>query len=247
MIIKCKANNEIFNINGENIFNDVPPLNINDRTYLPIRFIAEQMGMYVDYNATTQIVTISDIKSRFNTLDEAAIDFGMYANCASIARFQEFGAYAYQDRDGYYWDDVALGTPEQQQVIIDATKARKCCAILHTHGGTAGGASCNNFSTGDKKTARKYKKPMFMCSPVGDQWRFDYDKGNGGSVTHIATAPIDWKHEAFCTSVGSVDYNSSKEVFLKYFNGQYKPIADHIKQGYIFDYYNQMFLNGDLY
>ena len=89
MIIKCKAINEIFNINGEDIFNDVPPLNINDRTYLPVRFIAEQMGMYVDYNATTQIVTISDIKSRFNTLDEAAIDFGMSANCASIARFQQ--------------------------------------------------------------------------------------------------------------------------------------------------------------
>ena len=88
---------------------------------------------------------------------------------------------------------------------------------------------------------------MFMCSPVGDQWRFDYDKGNGGSVTHIGTAPIDWKHEVFCKSVGSVDYCSSKENFLKYFNGQYKSIADHIKQGYIFDYYNQMFLNEDLY
>lgn len=247
MIIKCKANDKIFEVNGEGIFNDVPPLNINDRTYLPIRFIAEQMGMYIDYNVTTKVVTVSDVKTRFNNLNEAAIDFGMYTNCASIARFQEFGAYIYQDEDGYYWDDVTLGTPEHQQVIIDATKARKCCAILHTHGGTAGGASCNNFSTGDKNIARKYKKPMFMCSPIGDQWRFDYDKGNGGKVTQIGYAPIDWKFENFCTSLGKRNYETAKNDFINYFGGKYKPIADEFENGYIFDYYNQMFLHNHLY
>ncbi len=247
MQIKCKAGSNIFEVNGVSVTNDVAPFEKNDRTFLPIRFIAENMGLYVGYDDKTGIVTVSDVKTHFDTVDKCAIDFGMYANCASIARFQEFGAYIYQDSNGYYWDDVALGTPEQQQVIIDANKARKCCAILHTHGGTAGSSEGNHFSTGDKKTAKKYKKPIFMCSPVGDQWRFDYDKGRGGSVTHIAAAPIDWKHEDFCKSVVNVDYYSSKEAFLKYFSGRYKPIANHIKQGYIFDYYNQMFLNNESY
>lgn len=247
MIIKCKANELGFNVDGKVITNDVAPIEHNDRTFLPIRFIAEQFGWLVNYDAISRIVTIADIKTRFNTIDETAIDFGMYANCTSIARFQEFGAYVYKDNDGYYWADVKLGTPERQQVIIDATKARKCCAILHTHGGTAGGASCNNFSTGDKKTAKKYKKPMYMCSPVGDQWRYDYDKGNGGTVTKIGEAPIDWKFENFCISVGSKSYSESKTNFLDYFNGRYRPLGTSVPCGYIFDYYNQMFLLGDKY
>lgn len=247
MEIKCKANNRNFNIDGKNVTNDVAPIEYNDRTFLPIRFVAEQFGWLVNYNDTSHVITISDVKTRFNTMNEAAIDFGMYANCASIARFQEFGAYLYQDDDGYYWSDVALGTPEQQQVIIDSTKARKCCAILHTHGGTAGGASCNNFSTGDKKTAKKYGKPMFMCSPVGEQWRYDCDLGNGGKVTHIGFAPIDWKFENFCIGINKRNYDTSKKEFLEYFNGKYRPLANYIRNGYIFDYYNNMFLLGDKY
>lgn len=36
-------------MNGASVTNDVAPLEKNDRTFLPIRFIAENMGLYVDY------------------------------------------------------------------------------------------------------------------------------------------------------------------------------------------------------
>ncbi len=86
-----------------------------------------------------------------------------------------------------------------------------------------------------------------MCSPVGEQWRFDYDKGNGGKVTQIGYAPIDWKFENFCTSLGKRNYETTKNDFINYFKGKYKPIADEFEKGYVFDYYNRMFLAGDLY
>ena len=44
---------------GEKITNDVAPVVKNDRTMLPIRFIAEALGAKVGWNATEQIVTVT--------------------------------------------------------------------------------------------------------------------------------------------------------------------------------------------
>lgn len=40
---------------------------------------------------------------------------------------------------------------------------------------------------------------------------------------------------------------AAKTDFLNYFGGKYRPIADDCKFGYIFDYYNFMFLSGEEY
>lgn len=247
VIIKCKAYDRKFNVNGTDVECDVPPLEFNDRTYLPIRFIAENMGLYVGYNVKNSVVTVANRKKYFDTADDCALNFGMYANCASIALYRETAAYLYKDENGYFWGDAHMGGKDNQNVTINAVCARKCVAILHTHGGSAGGAANNHFSTGDKKVGRKYEKPIYMCSPVGEQWRFDYDKGNGGKVTQIGYAPIDWKFENFCTSLGKRNYETAKNDFINYFKGKYKPITDEFENGYIFDYYNQMFLNNESY
>ena len=246
MQIKCKAGSNIFEVNGENITNDVAPFEKNDRTFLPIRFIAENMGMYVDYEEKSGIVTVSDVKTHFDTVDKCAVNFGMYANCASIAMYKELGAYVFEDENGYYWDGLEIGQKDRQELYIDSALARKCKAILHTHGGTAGGAANNHFSTGDKKAAKKYDKPIYMCSPVGEQWCFT-PNNTGGEVRKICIAPIDWKHEKFVTDLGYRNYETAKNDFLKYFGGRYKSIADDFKFGYTLDFYNRMFLAGDLY
>lgn len=247
MQIKCKAGSNIFEVNGENITNDVAPFEKNDRTFLPIRFIAENMGFYVDYDDKTGIVTVANRKKYFNTVDECAIDFGMYANCASIALYREFGAYVFEDENGYYWDGLEIGKKDMQNVSTNADYARACVAMLHTHSGTAGGASNNHFSTADQKIASKFKKPIYLCSPVGEQLRYEPDVGRGGRVTCVGYAPIDWKHEDFCTDLGYRNYETAKNDFLSYFGGKYRPIADSCKFGYIFDYYNYMFLNNENY
>ena len=45
-------------LDGEIVILDVAPIIINDRTYLPIRFIAEGFGWDVNWNESTQEVTI---------------------------------------------------------------------------------------------------------------------------------------------------------------------------------------------
>lgn len=234
-------------MNGANITNDTAPIEKNDRTFLPIRFIAENMGMYVDYEEKSGIVTVSDVKTHFDTVDKCAANFGMYANCASIAMYKELGAYVFEDENGYYWDGLKIGQKDRQELCIDSALARKCKAILHTHGGTAGGAANNHFSTGDKKAAKKYDKPIYMCSPVGEQLKYEPDVGKGGKTTCVGFAPIDWKHEKFVTDLGYRSYETAKTDFLNYFGGRYRPIAGDCKFGYIFDYYNFMFLNGEKY
>lgn len=247
MRINLKSNNKTFMVDGKPVTNDVAPFEKDNRTFVPIRFIAENMGLYVDYDDKTGIVTIANRKKYFNTVDECAIDFGMYANCASIALYREFGAYVFEDENGYYWDGLEIGKKDMQNVAINEIFARKCIAILHTHGGTAGGASNNHFSTGDKKIASKYKKPIYLCSPVGEQLKYEPNVGRGGKTTRVGFAAIDWKYENFCTELGYRNYETAKTDFLSYFGGKYRPVVDDCKFGYMFDYYNQMFLANDKY
>ena len=247
MQIKCKAGSNILEVDGANITIVVAPIEKNDRTFLPIRFIAENMGLYVDYDGKTGIVTVADRKKYFDTVDECAVDFGMYANCASIALYREFGAYVFEDENGYYWGGLEIGKKDAQNVVTNTTYAGKCTANLHTHGATAGGASSNHFSIGDQKIAKKYKKPIYLCSPVGEQLKYEPDVGKGGRTTRVGFAPIDWKHEKFVTDLGYRSYETAKTDFLNYFGGRYRPIAGDCKFGYIFDYYNFMFLSGEEY
>ena len=233
-------------VDGKPVTNDVAPFEKDDRTFVPIRFIAETMGFFVDYDEVSKVVTISDTKPYFNTIDECALDFGMYTNCASIALYRELGAYVFKNDKGYYWTGLKIGKKDRQELYIDANLARQSVAILHTHGGTAGGAANNHFSTGDKKVSKKYSKPIYMCSPVGEQWCYT-PNNHGGEVNHIGFAPIDWKFEDFCKSINKRDYNMSKELFCNYFSGKYKYIADVMPGGYILDYYNRMFLANDKY
>ncbi len=51
-------------VNGETVTNDVAPVIVNDRTMLPIRFVAETFGATVEWNETTRAVnvTLGDVK-----------------------------------------------------------------------------------------------------------------------------------------------------------------------------------------
>lgn len=46
-------------VNGETITLDYPAFIENDRTYTPIRFIAEKLVSTVDWNPDSQIITIT--------------------------------------------------------------------------------------------------------------------------------------------------------------------------------------------
>lgn len=52
-------------INGQVVESDQPPLLIDNRTFVPIRVIAENLGAKVDYNQEDRIVTIRRDKTNF--------------------------------------------------------------------------------------------------------------------------------------------------------------------------------------
>lgn len=59
--IELQINNSRAYLNGEEKEIEVPPVIINGRTMLPIRFIAESFGFNVDWNSTEQIITINKL------------------------------------------------------------------------------------------------------------------------------------------------------------------------------------------
>ena len=86
-IIILTINSKIADLNGKSIENDVAPIIVNDRTMMPIRFIAETLGAKVTWNEPRRTVTIKDgsrnivihidsdiayIDGEVNTLDSAA-------------------------------------------------------------------------------------------------------------------------------------------------------------------------------
>mgnify|MGYP000688932337 FL=1 len=62
--------NNIVQIDTEN--SDVTPIIVDDRTLVPVRFIAESLGMDVGYNDSTRAVTLSGNGYKVNmTLDKS--------------------------------------------------------------------------------------------------------------------------------------------------------------------------------
>lgn len=71
--ISMQIGNNTATVNGENVLLDSAPTIINDRTMLPIRFIAETLGFDVIWNGQNQNITIKDISGmniHYKTDDE---------------------------------------------------------------------------------------------------------------------------------------------------------------------------------
>lgn len=57
-VIKLQIGSNVMTVNGVSFTMDVPALEKNGRTMLPIRFVAQALGAAVDYDAATQTVTV---------------------------------------------------------------------------------------------------------------------------------------------------------------------------------------------
>jgi len=56
--ISFQIGNPIATANGKDIEIDYPPFIKNNHTYLPLRFVCENLGSSVEYEAITQTITI---------------------------------------------------------------------------------------------------------------------------------------------------------------------------------------------
>lgn len=58
--ISLIINSDTADVDGESIALDIPARIVNDRTYIPLRFISENMGASVDWDENTHLITINE-------------------------------------------------------------------------------------------------------------------------------------------------------------------------------------------
>lgn len=232
-MIRMKANDKNIEVDGKIIKNDVPPLNINDRTYVPIRFVAENMGLNVDWNEETEVVTIYRRRKHFDTMDDCAYDWAMHFNAASIGLYKEFGGIIYKDDEGYYWGGTFIGN--DKEVYWSIPKVREGVAFIHSHGG--GKPSLTDaMSRQDKQMASKMQRPHYMVDSGGNLYVLD-PFGNNKQTKVREGLPVDCQY---------VDMTQSRLNMCVYFNNNYQDLCEY-DIGYIADYYNKMYMRGEKY
>lgn len=245
MEIKLRINSKHITVDGATLQNDVAPTILNDRTMVPLRVIAELLGYNVTWDPKEKEVTVFDRVKYFKTVDDCAIDFYMCFNAMSIGIFREMGATVKKCDKGFYWTGVCIGNPEDvPEYKFDFDGA---VAILHTHGGS-GGAK-NTISPKDRALAKKRKMPIYMCSPVGQCWKYYPDDErklkSSATVLFYDKAPVDLRCLEHLEKEGYKGLAKNIIEFKKYFP-KYYDLKDE-PYGHIADYYNKMFAKGEVY
>lgn len=233
-MIKLTINSKKVIVDDKELYMDVVPFLQNQRTYVPVRFVAEGLGYNVDWNDKTREVTIYGRRKYFDTVEDCAYDWGMHFNAPSIALFKEFGSIIYESEKGYYWDKVKIGN--DKEVYWDIQKVREGVAFIHSHSGGKPSLT-DNMSQGDQYSAKKCQRPLYMVdsggqlhvmNPLAENVRDRYQKKLRDGL------PVDGKY---------VDITEAAENMKRYFNNNYHDLSD-IDVGYICDYYNKMFMKG---
>lgn len=230
-MIELKIGNNSMLINGIYKPMDVAPFIQNDRTFVPIRFVAEGLGYNVDWDDLTKEVTIYGRRKYFETVDEAAFDWAMHWNAMSIAIFKELGGIIYKDEKGYYWDEVKVG--QDKAVYWNREKVKKGVAFIHSHSGGQHG-STNAMSFEDYNAAEKFNRPFYMVDSGGCLYVHD-PNGTGKRQQLIKEgAPNDARW---------MDITKNSKLMNEYFAGGYHDLYEY-EFGYKADYYNKLFMKG---
>lgn len=232
-MIKMRANDTTFEVNGKKIENDVPPLAINNRTYVPLRFISEHMGLNVDWDKETNIVTVYGRKKYFNTADECAADWAMHFNAMSTAIYRELAGIIYKDSNGFYWDGVKVGN--DQEVYLSPVEIKKGVAGIHSHGGDKPSRTWQ-MSQGDRKVANNSCRPLYMADSGGKLWILKPHEKNQTQIADGLVISSKWATDA--------EFESCAKNMCKYFRDGYFGLADEFSFGFVADYYNRMYMKG---
>lgn len=191
MKLELQIGSKILKKDGQPIEMDVAPFTQDDRTFVPIRFVAENLGFTVGWDEEIHTVTITDEKpskhkSRFETIEECAIDFAMCYNPLSIGIGKEISAVITKDDGGYYYTNVYVGT-ETQNVI--QKKGIEHISDIHTHGNAKGYKAWDSFSSSDKKSSIRDGVDTFIASPFGTVKKYLVESGK--TITVSTDVPFD--------------------------------------------------------
>lgn len=232
-MIKMKIGSKDVDVDGVKLQMDTEPFLKNDRTFVPIRFIAEGMKLNVEWLNDTQEVVIYGRKKYFDTVDEAAYDWAMHWVCMSIALFKELSGVIYKDDNGYYWDNVRMSKADDKDVVFNAVEVKKGVAFIHSHGG---GEHWNTktMSPTDTKMSKDYNRPLYMVDSGGCLWVYNHneDKPKQKLVREGLPKDVRW-----------MSIKDSSKLQAEYFSTGYTSL-DEYEQGYKADYYNKLHMKG---
>lgn len=242
MIIKLKIGSASISVDKCKKQMDVSPFIKNDRTFVPIRFIAESFGYKVDWNEKDEIVTISNEKeNNFNSIDEAALDWAMYYNNPSIGLHKEFSSSIYKTDKGYSYTTPNLGTSNKSIPSLPKEGINSIVGVVHSHASTGRGTQkADKLSSGDLDCAISYKVPIYAATPCGTLIKTTPKQIGGDSKTYTIDDKIPYDRNAESLLLGSWKYPNikyAKERFQKYHN-------IYIEIDTTIDYYNKLFAEG---
>ncbi len=232
-MIKLKLNSKILNKDGKETTMDVAPFAKDNRTFVPIRFIAEAFGLNVEWKQETQEVIISNRKKYFATADECAYDWGMHFNAMSCDIEKEIAGLIHKDENGYYWEVLRVG--DYSSVVLGVQETRKAAAGIHSHGVCSG-----QMSSADRTLADKSERPLYLVDKNGILWVLNPDKKGQtkrNSQIQVATGlPQSSKHAT------PDEFEKCSQTMREYFKDGYFGLADEFDLGYRADYHNRMYM-----
>lgn len=242
MIIKLKIGSTSISVDKCKKQMDVSPFIKNDRTFVPVRFIAEAFGYNVDWNEKDEVVTISNEKeNNFNSIDEAALDWAMYYNNPSIGLHKEFSSSIYKTDKGYSYTIPNLGTSNKSIPSLPKEGINSIVGVVHSHASTGRGTQkADKLSSGDLDCAISYKVPIYAATPCGTLIKATPKQIGGDSKTYTIDDKIPYDRNAESLLLGSWKYPNikyAKERFQKYHN-------IYIEIDTTIDYYNKLFAEG---
>ena len=225
MKLELKIGSKTIKKDGQPIEIDVAPFTQDNRTFVPIRFVAENLGFSVSWDEATQTVTITDEKPSkhkkyYDNPDDCAIDFAMCYMPLSMGLDREISMLISEDENGYYYTNVYIGTETQ---CATQRKGHVNKSDGHTHSDFAGNVIHDRFSSTDIKSTKKKGMPFsYMISPCGNVQKYIVETGE---VKIVSTqTPYDTRYtEKIAKDYPDVAKNV--EYFKEYF-GNVIPSVD---------------------
>lgn len=234
-MIKLKLNSKILNKDGIETTMDVAPFAKDNRTYVPIRFVAEAFGLNVEWKQETQEVIISNRQKYFATADECAYDWAMHFNPMSCDMEREITGLIHKDENGYYWEVLRAG--DYSSAILGIHEMRKAVAGIHSHGACSGDAS-----NADRALTNNSGRPLYLVDKYGILWVINpKEAGQTGRNKQIQVTDGLPKGSKHCTDA---EFEKCSQTMREYFKDGYFGLADEIELGYIADYHNRMYMKG---